>query len=136
MLHCHWQVWVELCCYKHVMSLAHINSDTLGFLRRDDWVWQPGLPHWVVPLWLYGFTAQAQGQVVLPQVPAATQEEGPIVRWTHVKDNLVKTLMWMLSQAAIVIYLLSSIQFNALFFSKTSKSLQSYTIGSWIYDKR
>ena len=51
----------------------------LGFLRRDDWLRQPGLPHRVVPLWLDGLTAQAQGQVVLPQVPSSAQEKGPIV---------------------------------------------------------
>ena len=46
-----------------------------GVLRRDDWLRQPRLPHRVVPLWVHEPGGQAQGQVVLPQVFAAIQEE-------------------------------------------------------------
>jgi hypothetical protein len=46
-----------------------------GVLRRDDWLRQPRLPHRVVPLWLHEPGRKAQGQVVLPQVLAALQEE-------------------------------------------------------------
>ena len=50
-----------------------------GVLRGDDWLRQPGLSHRVVPLWLHGPEPQAEGEVVLPQVPAHVQEKGPVV---------------------------------------------------------
>ena len=40
---------------------------------------QPGLSHRVVPLWVHGPQPQAQGEVVLPQVPPHVQEKGPVV---------------------------------------------------------
>ena len=56
-----------------------------SFLRRDDWLRQPGLSHRVVPLRLHGPDPQAEGQVVLPQVSAHVQEEGQVVHPTPLR---------------------------------------------------
>ena len=46
-----------------------------GILRGDDRVRQRGLSHRVVPLWMHESDHEAQGEVVLPQVHHAVQEE-------------------------------------------------------------
>ena len=74
--------YLTLCFILHFHSL---NFSIAGFLRRDDWLRQPGLSYRVVPLRLHGPDPQAEGQVVLPQVSAHVQEEGQVVHPTPLR---------------------------------------------------